>query len=827
MEIQKFTPTVQQVFKNATLLAKKAEHRYIEAGHVLMALVAADKAFFFNKFSNDESIYDAFLQKTSEVIASYALLENGKISPSKAVKKILKIADLFFNENKEAFDTTKLAESISETAPELQRVLINFGFITEPVAEEKQPEPEQAVESSILVDISYQSENGFSDPFVGREDVLEQLAGMLASKSGKLPLVLGEKASGKTSLANGLSHLLRNSPSHPMHTYKVLYTDAETIFAENYRSGMGEVESLFELLQNNHGILFIDNFEYLVSEHKISQYFWNNYDQLSHPIVVCANAQQFTKAKNKLPFVLPQTTQITLNRPNVAETVEMLNAQKDVFEVFNKLKLNKLALKAAASLAYLIPNNTGLPAAAFDLLDSLAARKKLTSKKTPRLIKTLRKQPERKQESDEKQILWEQQLALATSYFKLRRVLIKLQISKGNKQVIKKTQNQINEANTALQGAIEQTALLDIEIMPADVILWISEKSNISEALLRGMLNPNFDHLTSLLQENITGQATPVEKAIETLARNHSGLSVHMGATKLLFTGMSGTGKTMLANKLALHFLGSELFTFNLDISEFTEPEAALKILKHKISEQQQLLITLEGIDKVSKTVLSNIIRFSESDSFVHEYGQHVALENCIFVAMSNAGSSFALENLERLNSAGKDRFIEEIAQEGLQSLEIQVGKSILHKFDEIVSFNPLTFSNIIEITTNKLKNFNNKLMNAGIETDIDETAIRFLAKKAYKPGYGAYGTDKAIDTNLINKLLHSLQKPLEDIDKLSIFAKQNQLYFETDGSILDTPEKNMVQKTESTESFQKDSAPQKENIISGIIKNFRNSLKN
>ncbi len=120
----------------------------------------------------------------------------------------------------------------------------------------------------------------------------------------------------------------------------------------------------------------------------------------------------------------------------------------------------------------------------------------------------------------------------------------------------------------------------------------------------------------------------------------------------------------------------------------------------------------------------------------------------------SNMGSSLIRENFAKLTADNKVKVIEDTKAQVLEMLKQSIRPEFLNRIDEIIMFTPLNHEQIREIVTLQINGIRKMLkQSSGIEMNVTDAAISFLADEGYDPEFGARPVKRAIHRLVLNQL--------------------------------------------------------------------------
>ena len=142
-------------------------------------------------------------------------------------------------------------------------------------------------------------------------------------------------------------------------------------------------------------------------------------------------------------------------------------------------------------------------------------------------------------------------------------------------------------------------------------------------------------------------------------------------------------------------------------------------------------------------------------------------------------GSAYIQEQFDKMNEGNKERILEETKATILEMLKKNVRPEFLNRIDEIVMFTPLNSEEIEQIVRLQAKGVAEILLENGIELEIDDSAIKFIAQAGFDPEFGARPVKRAMQRYLLNDLSKQLLAGTVDKSKpIKVTAENNMLVY-------------------------------------------------
>ncbi|KAA6309795.1 Chaperone protein ClpB, partial [termite gut metagenome] len=107
---------------------------------------------------------------------------------------------------------------------------------------------------------------------------------------------------------------------------------------------------------------------------------------------------------------------------------------------------------------------------------------------------------------------------------------------------------------------------------------------------------------------------------------------------------------------------------------------------------------------------------------------------------------------------------MEETKTEVMNLLKRTIRPEFLNRIDETIMFLPLTEEEIKQIVLIQIDGIQKMLAGNGVDLEITEAAIDFIASAGYNPELGARPVKRAIQRYLLNELSKKL--PAQEVDR-------------------------------------------------------------
>lgn len=277
-------------------------------------------------------------------------------------------------------------------------------------------------------------------------------------------------------------------------------------------------------------------------------------------------------------------------------------------------------------------------------------------------------------------------------------------------------------------------------------------------------------HLEEELHRRVVGQDAAVHGISEALRRLRSGITTQTRPVSFLFLGPTGVGKTELAKTLAATYFGGEGHMMRFDMSEYSDAGGVKRLLgalpgegegrgelTDKIKDNPFSLILLDEFEKADPKIHDLFLQVLDDGRLTDNQGQTVSFMDTIIIATSNAASEFIREKIH--SGQAVDKVFQEQLLEYLQTQHL-FRPELLNRFDDIVTFTPLSDEDTGRIVRLLLDKEVKKLAEQDIILTYDDTAVSFIMKEGIDVQFGARPLRRYIQDHVEDLLA---QKELAD----------------------------------------------------------------
>ena len=599
---------------------------------------------------------------------------------------------------------------------------------------------------SYCINLSQRARDGKLDAVVGREEEIERVIQILNRRQKNNPCRIGEPGVGKTAIAEGLAQrIVAGDVPFKLRSKEVYLLDLTALVAGTQFRGQFEsrMKGLIEEIRKmGNVILVIDEVHNIVGagDAEGSMNAANILKPaLSRGEIQVIGATTFTEYRKHIEkdTALERRFQpVTVNEPNMEDTLKILKGIAHYYEQFHGVKIPEGILRQAVLLSERYITDRFLPDKAIDLIDEACSDLNLHDKNINRRMELRR---EIEDYDKERELL---QGAEEPDFERLAEL----------KSLTIKAQTELDEL--CAQGDPQLT----MDNLARVIELWTKiPASRIREDEFRRL-----SELDKRLKEHIVGQDEAIEAVAAAIRRNRVGISPKHKPVSFIFVGPTGVGKTELVKQLAQDLFNSPDALIRFDMSEFMEKHSVSRIvgsppgyvgydeagqLTEKIRRKPYAVILFDEIEKAHPDVMNVLLQILDDGEITDSHGRKVNFENTVIVMTSNAGSERKEGTVgfgHTANEQNRDR--------AMKALGEFLRPEFLNRVDEVICFNRLDEKNFAGIAHIMLDELQKSLEDKGLHFMWDEDVEDYLVKKSYSATYGA------------RNLRRTIQKELEDV---------------------------------------------------------------
>ena len=616
--------------------------------------------------------------------------------------------------------------------------------------------------------LSQKAEEGKIDNIIGRDKEISRVIQILARRTKNNPCLIGEPGVGKTAIAEGIAQRIC-SGDVPLNIAdkKVYLLDLTALIAGTQFRGQFEsrVKGLVEEVKREGNIiLFIDEVHNLVgagdSEGSM------NAANILKPALSRGEIQvigattfgEYRKYIEKDSALERRFQPVTVNEPNIEDTVEVLLGIKKYYEEYHKVKISDYLIRKCAVLSERYINDRFLPDKAIDLLDESCARVCIRTPEIAQHTKLLEEIEDIKKQAD----------AIETSpepdYEKLAEL-------KG--ELIRK-----NEEEKILA---EKTK--DVQVTEEDISKVIEMWTGIPASKVAESEYEKISKLEEALKSKVIGQDEAITALVKAIKRTKVQLSKRRRPASFIFVGPTGVGKTELVKVLAEEMFDSVEPLIRLDMTEYMEKQSVARMigsppgyvgydeagqLTEKVRRRPYSVILFDEIEKAHPDVMNILMQILDEGKVNDAHGRSINFENTIICMTSNAGSN------DKTIGVGFNKTQTDITKEKtMKALKEFLRPEFISRIDEIITFRQLSKDDFSEIAGLMLSEMKSPLAEKNITLEYDDKALKAIAEKSFGKSYNARDIRRVIRQEIEDAVAQIIIDKSPNVHGISITADE------------------------------------------------------
>ena len=657
-------------------------------------------------------------------------------------------------------------DSISENSAEKE----------EKHAEEKKTKKEKKKKelkflNNYCTNLTQMAADGKLDNIIGRDYEIARTIQILSRRTKNNPCLIGEPGVGKTAIAEGIAQRIHEGKvPFNLANKKVYLLDLTAIIAGTQFRGQFEsrVKGLVDEVKSEGDIiLFIDEVHNLVGAGSsdgtmdAANLLKPALSRGTIQVIGATTFGEYRKYIEKDAALERRFQPVTIEEPNIEDTVAVLSGVKKYYEDFHKVHISDYLIRVCAVLAERYITDRFLPDKAIDLIDESCACASIRSKEIgeyaeiTKEIGVIEQMLESMYQDDEPDYQ-----AMAEFKGKLIRA--------------KEKESKLKEAVSNIQVTIDDITKV--------VELWTGiPASKIAETEFLKIAR-----LEETLKKRIIGQDEAIAVMSKAIKRTRVQLSKRRRPASFIFVGPTGVGKTELVKVISEELFDSTEPLIRLDMTEYMEKHSVARMigsppgyvgyeeagqLTEKVRRRPYSVILFDEIEKAHPDVMNILLQILDEGKIDDAKGRTVNFENTIICLTSNAGST------DKSIGVGFNRTENEIsADKAMKGLREFLRPEFISRIDEVVVFKQLTKENFADIAALMLEEMKEPLNEKNITLEYDRAVLELIADKAYGKPYGARDIRRVIRQDIEDAIADIIVNQGYSVNRIVLSASENEI---------------------------------------------------
>ena len=645
MDFEKFTIKSQEAIQNAQEIASTGTFGTLETGHLLTGMFNVDKAicpFLLSKIGVNKGV---FLQVLDRIINNYPKVSGGEIQLSNNSIKVLNEAI----ENLKVFDDQYvsielLLYTLINSKDSIGNLLKDNGItqsnLKQAIMELRKGEKVNTntqennykTLNKYAKNLNKLAQLGKLDPVIGRDEEIRRVLQILTRRTKNNPILIGEPGVGKTAIAEGLAHRIKNGDVPENLKSKTVYSlDMGSLIAgAKYKGEFEErLKAVIKEVVKADGeiILFIDEIHTLVGVGggdgalDAANILKPALARGELRAIGATTLNEYQKYFEKDKALVRRFQTVIIDEPTTEDAISILRGIKDKYENHHKVIIKDAAVIAAVELSQRYITDRHLPDKAIDLIDEAASKIRMEINSKPEELDEL----ERKimqleiekaailREKDTKKLaLLEKELAniqqqrevFHSKWQAERNIIDSIQKSKEDIEnasidaenaersgdygkvaeirygKLKELETQLEFNKEKLRAIQAHSKMIKEEVNVEEIAEVVSKWTGIPISKMIESERSKILRLEEELSKRIVGQFEAIEAISDAIRRSRAGLQdAKRPIGSFLFLGTTGVGKTELAKALAAYLFNDENALTRIDMSEYQEKHAVSRLI--------------------------------------------------------------------------------------------------------------------------------------------------------------------------------------------------------------------------------------------------------
>ena len=394
---------LRDIFAQAVSYAKSSKHEYLTIEHIFLMLLndefienmlhdlGLDTNKIFNETKrhiedNTPKLPEDIEEDPIETVTLTSVIEHMVAHSQASGKGNATIDDMFVAilKDEKSYATFVLKSQGIERVDILEEISHK--------EEDEIEEEHESKQSDVLLRNSSElvalAKKGKIDPVIGRETEIKRVVQILSRRKKNNPILVGEPGVGKTAIAEGLAlEIANDNVPYTLKDSKLYSLDMGSMLAGTKYRGDFEKKLkalLKEISKVPNAILFIDEIHTIVGAGSVGGSAMDASNilkpMLANGKLKCIGATTFSEFRNdfsKDKALSRRFAKVDINEPSSEDCITILEGLKSKYEEFHNVKFNKNSIKMAVELSKKYFNDRFLPDSAIDVIDEVAATKKL------------------------------------------------------------------------------------------------------------------------------------------------------------------------------------------------------------------------------------------------------------------------------------------------------------------------------------------------------------------------------------------------------------------------------------------------------------------
>ena len=700
------TREVNNILVEAYEFAKKNNHEFVTAEHILYAMTFEER--FIEVIKELEGDIDKLRRDLLDYLNNYIEIdESGKIQESYNFQQVILRAS---EQSIYASSNSISMEHIISAIYDLEHSYAQYYLLEQGIEKrellyklchdqiddtyyinddkddnedldnkERESQKKEPLIKSLTSNLNEYVKNEYTDPLIGRDEILNRTIQILCRRTKNNPIHVGEPGVGKTAITLGLARLINEGKvPEKIKNAEIFSLDiGATLAGTKYRGDFEEriKKVLNEISNHENPIVYIDEIHTIVGAGAIGGGSLDTSNLLKPYLmdgkikfIGATTFDEYKKYFEKDKALSRRFQTIEVKETSVEETIKIIEGLKSNYETYHNVKYTNEAIKVAVELSSKYINDRFLPDKAIDIIDEAGSYISMNRKDSNEKI------------IDEKTI--EEVISKVCH-------IPKNTVEKDEISSLKELEDNL-EKNIFGQNKAIHEVVRCIKMSRAGLN---EENKPISSLLFVGPTGVGKTQLSKTLAESL--------------------------GVKLIRFDMSEYAEKHAAAKLIgapPGYVGYE--------------EGGL--LTDTIRKNPYCVLLLDEVEKAHPDILNVLLQVMDYATLSDNQGRKADFRNVVLIMTSNAGA----KNIGKSVIGFGERVIK--GEAIMEEVKKFFSPEFRNRLDKIVVFNHLNNEMALDIARKELNKFNEQLLKKNVKVNFDDKCISFVANKGVSQEYGA-----------------------------------------------------------------------------------------